>query len=79
MNDEILVEEKWIKNRSEPLYVATSTHGESLNNLTRRKSLDEVDLQSLKGLGYAVAFNKLDKNGKKVYLHHNMRTFKENK
>ena len=79
MKDEILVEEKFVTNRSKPLYIVTSNHSEALNNLTRRKSLDEVDLQSLKELGYAIAFNKLDSYGKKVYISHNLRTFEETK
>ena len=37
------------------------------------------DLEAFKKLGYAVCHNKLDEFGKKVYIHHNMRTFKENK
>lgn len=77
MKDEILVEPKNLKNRKSPLYVITSTHAESINLLTRKKSLDEVDLDSLKGLGFAVAHNKLDKDGNKVYLKHNTRTFAE--
>ena len=77
MKDEILVEPKILKNRKNPLYVITSTHAESINLLTRKKSLDEVDLDSLKGLGFAVAQNKLDKDGNKVYLKHNTRTFAE--
>jgi hypothetical protein len=75
MRDEILVEEKNLKNRKNPLYVITSTHAEAINNITRKKSLDEVDLQCLKELGFAIAMNKLDKDGNKVYLKHNTRTF----
>jgi hypothetical protein len=45
--------------------------------MTRKKSLDEVDLQCLKDLGFAVAYNKLDENGDKCYIKHNARTFKE--
>ena len=77
MKDEILVEEKIIKSRSEPLYVVTSVHAELINNLTRKKSLDGIDLASLKGLGFAVAQNKLDKDGDKCYIKHNTRTFAE--
>jgi hypothetical protein len=75
MKDEILVEEKILKNRKNPLYVVTSTHAEAINNMTRKKSLDEVDLESLKALGFAVAYNKLDKDGNKCYIKHNARTF----
>lgn len=77
MKDEILVEPKILKNRKNPLYAITSTHAESINLLTRKKSLDEVDLDSLKQLGFAIAQNKLDKDGNKVYLKHNTRTFAE--
>lgn len=77
MKDEILVEEKILRNRKNPLYVVTSVHAEAINNMTRKKSLDEVDLQSLKDLGFAVAYNKLDKDGNKCYIKHNARTFKE--
>ena len=37
------------------------------------------DLKAFKKLGYAVCHNKLDEHGKKVYIHHNKRTFRENK
>jgi hypothetical protein len=77
MKDEILVKEKILKNRRNPLYVVTSIHAEAINNMTRKKSLDEVDLESLKSLGFAVACNKLDENGDKCYIKHNARTFKE--
>ena len=77
MKDEILVEPKILKNRAEPLYVVTSVHALAINNMTRKKSLDGVDLDSLKQLGFAVALNKLDKDGNKVYLMHNTRTFAE--
>jgi hypothetical protein len=77
MKDEILVEPKTLKNRKNPLYVVTSTHAESINLLTRKKSLDEVDLDSLKQLGFAVALNRLDNNGEKIFIKHNTRTFAE--
>ena len=77
MKDEILVEPKILRNRAEPLYVVTSVHALAINNMTRKKSLDGVDLDSLKQLGFAVALNKLDKHGKKVYIKHNTRTFAE--
>lgn len=77
MKDEILVEEKKLKNRRNPLFVVTSSHAGAIENLIRRKSLDEVDLQSLKDLGFAIAYNKLDKDGNKCYIKHNARTFKD--
>ena len=45
--------------------------------MTRKKSVDEVDLQSLSDLGYAIALNKLDAYGSKTYKKHNLRTRKE--
>ena len=77
MRDEILVEEKFFKNRSKPLYVITSYHAKAINNMTRKKSLDEVDMQSLHDLGYTIALNKLDAYGRKTYIKHNLRTRKE--
>ena len=77
MKDEILVEEKIFKNRSKPLYVITSVHSKAINNMTRKKTIDEVDLTSLHSLGYAVALNKLDAYGRKTYIKHNLRTRKE--
>jgi len=77
MKDEILVEEKFVKNRAKPLYIITSFHSKAINNITRRKSIDEVDMQSLHDLGYAIALNKLDAYGHKTYIKHNLRTRKE--
>ena len=45
----------------------------------RKTKFTADDLMSFKQLGYAVCNNKLDKYGKKVYIHHNKRTFKEKK
>ena len=46
---------------------------------TKEVLFSDEDLKAFKKLGYAVCHNKLDEFGKKVYIHHNMRTFKENK
>lgn len=46
---------------------------------TKEVLFSDDDLKAFKKLGYAVCHNKLDEFGKKVYIHHNMRTFKENK
>lgn len=46
---------------------------------TKEVLFSDEDLKAFKKLGYAVCHNKLDELGKKVYIHHNMRTFKENK
>jgi len=44
----------------------------------RKNEWTEDDLMSFKELGYAVCNNTLDCHGRKVYIHHNARTFKEN-
>ena len=46
---------------------------------TKEVLFSDEDLKAFKKLGYAVCHNKLDEHGKKVYIHHNMRTFRENK
>ena len=46
---------------------------------TKEVLFSDEDLKAFKKLGYAVCHNKLDEFGKRVYIHHNMRTFKENK
>ena len=46
---------------------------------TKEVLFSDDDLIAFKKLGYAVCHNRLDEFGKKVYIHHNIRTFKENK
>ena len=46
---------------------------------TKEVLFSDEDLKAFKKLGYAVCHNKLDNFGEKVYIHHNMRTFKEKK
>ena len=46
---------------------------------TKEVLFSDDDLKAFKKLGYAVCHNRLDEFGKKVYIHHNMRTFKEKK
>ena len=46
---------------------------------TKEVLFTDDDLKAFKKLGYAVCHNKLDNFGEKVYIHHNMRTFKEKK
>lgn len=77
--DEILVSKKYISNKADPLYIVRSWHSDHLNLLTKKKSLDGVDIQSLNSLGFAFALNELDKYGNKVYIKHNFRTKMENK
>ena len=83
MKDEILVEYK----EEEVRYEITSIpHKNAFGELCgkpkknkRKNKWTEDDLLSFKQLGYAVCNNTLDSHGRKVYIHHNMRTFKENK
>ena len=91
MSDEILVEyvglELDAKANMEDKYRITShPHKNAFGELCgkpkknkRKTKFIEDDLMSFKQLGYAVCHNTLDKHGKKVYIHHNMRTFKERK
>ena len=92
MNDEILVEYESLgidPKDSSPVdqYKITSTpHKNAFGELCgkpkknkRKNKWTEDDLMSFKQLGYAVCHNTLDSHGRKVYIHHNMRTFKERK
>ena len=59
MNDkEIIVKEKKYKNKKDSLWVVKSSHAENLNLLTRRKSLDRVDLLCLTDLGFKIKYEK---------------------
>lgn len=55
-NQEIIVKEKKYKNRKDSLWVIKSNHAENLNLLTRRKSLDRVDLLCLTDLGFKIKY-----------------------
>jgi hypothetical protein len=79
MKDEILVEKVngEMDEYDRPIYIVTSIHKEAINNMVRNQTIDDIDLESLKVLGFAIAYNKLDKYGHKVYIKHNTRTFKE--
>ena len=46
---------------------------------TKEVLFSDDDLKAFKKLGYAVCHNKLDEFGKKVYIHHNIRTHYEKK
>ena len=76
MKDEILVEKKdgEMDEYDRPIYIVTSVHKQAINNMVRNQTIDEIDLESLNQLGFAVANNKLDKHGCKVYIKHNTRT-----
>ena len=79
MKDEILVEKKdgEMDDYDRPIYIVTSVHKEAINNMVRNQTIDDIDLESLKRLGFAVAYNKLDTYGRKIYIKHNLRTRKE--
>ena len=82
MKDEILVEHKILDGEMDdddrPIYVVTSVHArKQLTTWLAIKALDDVDLESLKKLGFAVAYNKLDEHGNKCYIKHNTRTFEQ--
>lgn len=56
MNQEIVVKEKKYKNRKDSLWVVISNNAENINLLTRRKSLDRVDLLCLTDLGFKIKY-----------------------
>jgi hypothetical protein len=55
---EIIVKEKKYKNRKDSLWVVVSNHAENINLLTRRKSLDRVDLLCLTDLGFKIKYER---------------------
>ena len=55
-NKQIVVKEKKYKNRKDSLWVVKSHHAENINLLTRRKSLDRVDLLCLTDLGFKIKY-----------------------
>ena len=79
MKDEILVEKVngEMDEYDRPIYIVTSIHKEAINDMVRNQTIDDIDLESLKALGFAIAYNKLDKHGRKTYIKHNLRTRKE--
>lgn len=58
MNEEIIVKEKKYKNRKDSLWAVVSNHAENINLLTRRKTLDRVDLLCLTDLGFKIKYEK---------------------
>jgi hypothetical protein len=56
MNKEIVVKEKKARGAMGTLWVVVSDHAENLNLLTRRKSLDRVDLLCLTDLGFKIKY-----------------------
>ena len=87
MIDEILVEYTGANRDSQGQYEITShPHRETLGELAgkpkkqkKKYVWNEDDLMLFKQLGYAVCNNTLDCHGRKVYIHHNTRTFKKSK
>ena len=57
-NKEIVVKEKKYKNRKDSLWVVVSNHAQNINLLTRRKSLDRVDLLCLTDLGFKIKYER---------------------
>ena len=55
-NKQIIVKEKRYKNRKDSLWVVKSHHAENINLLTRRKTLDRVDLLCLTDLGFKIKY-----------------------
>jgi hypothetical protein len=55
-NKQIIVKEKKYKNRKDSLWVIKSHHAENINLLTRKKSLDRVDLLCLTDLGFKIKY-----------------------
>ena len=56
MNKEIVVKEKKAKGAMGTLWLVVSDHAENINLLTRRKSLDTVDLLCLTDLGFKIKY-----------------------
>ena len=59
--------------------ITSYPHSEHLSALTGQTVYTDTNLEALRKLGYAVCNNTLDCHGRKVYIHHNTRTFKESK
>ena len=82
MVDEILVTRieglchETLENRWE---ITSHPHAKYLAELTGQIVYTDTNLEVLRKLGYAVCNNTLDCHGRKVYIHHNTRTFTENK
>ena len=87
MVDEVLVEYKGLGTEgqdAEKWKITSYPHHEAMALIktgddAREVLFTDADLEAFKKLGYAVCHNRLDSHGKKVYIHHNMRTFKEKK
>ena len=80
MDDEILVEYAGLGEKHGITYNITSCrHHDPMVKIAGKDEFYDADLEQFKKLGYAVCHNKLDEHGNKVYIHHNIRTFKEKK
>ena len=87
MIDEVLIEYKGLGTEgrdAEKWKITSHPHHDAMAIIKTGDDANEVlftdgDLIAFKKLGYAVCHNKLDEHGKKVYIHHNIRTFQKNK
>ena len=79
MNDEILVEYIGSEEGCNKYKLTSVRHRDAMVKIAGKVLFDESDLKAFRKLGYAVCNNTLDCHGKKVYIYHNIRTFKENK
>jgi hypothetical protein len=79
MNDEILVEYAGSEESRNKYKLTSVRHHDAMSKIAGKVLFDESDLKAFRELGYAVCNNTLDCYGKKVYIYHNIRTFKENK
>ena len=59
--------------------ITSHPHAKYLAKLTGQTVYTSTNLETLRKLGYAVCNNTLDCHGRKVYIHHNSRTFREEK
>ena len=57
--------------------ITSYPHSKYLTELTGRNIYTDSNLKTFNSLGYAVCNNTLDCHGRRVYIHHNTRTFRE--
>ena len=59
--------------------ITSSPHSQCFAELTGQNVYTDSNLKTFNSLGYAVCNNTLDCHGRRVYIHHNTRTFREKK
>ena len=59
--------------------ITSSPHHDAMAQIAGKNEFYDADLEQFRKLGYAVCHNTLDCHGRKVYIHHNTRTFREKK